>query len=78
MSSCKHSNLALIPPQDSSRLRCRHCHLTLKAEELGDGFCPECFEERGKKHYDFDQIETETSSATRYRCEDCGVIIESN
>jgi len=58
-----------------SRLRCRHCHLTLTAEELGDGFCPECYERWGKRHDEFEIIALPENETVRYRCEDCGAII---
>jgi hypothetical protein len=49
--------------------------LTINAEELGDGYCPECFEISGKKQYEFDEMESE--GVARYRCEECGTIIKS-
>ena len=48
-----------------------------KAAELGDGCCPECYESQGDRRYDFDEIDSEASGPARYRCEECGVIIES-
>ena len=76
MTSCSHSNLVLLPAA-KNKLRCRHCHLMIKADELGKGFCPECFETRSEKLYDFEEIAETETGAVRYRCEDCGVIIES-
>ncbi|MGD9210043.1 MAG: hypothetical protein PVI90_04675 [Desulfobacteraceae bacterium] len=73
MTLCKHQNLVLLPPT-IKRLRCRECHLTIKAEELTDRYCPECYESSGKRNYDFEPIESEES--TRYRCEDCHLVIE--
>ena len=74
MTSCKHNRLLLLA-EKKSRLRCRHCHLTISAAELGGGHCPECYERDGSKRHDFDETaETETGSV-RYRCEDCGAII---
>ncbi|RJQ65320.1 MAG: hypothetical protein C4519_28225 [Desulfobacteraceae bacterium] len=73
MKSCRHTNLVLLP-ETSLRLRCRHCHLTLKAEELEGGYCPECFETERVKRVDFEKLES--SAATRYQCEACGAIIE--
>jgi len=49
----------------------------IKADELGKSFCPECFETRSVKLYDFEEIAETETGAVRYRCEDCGVIIES-
>ena len=60
--------------ENENRLRCRRCHLTIKADELDGGFCPECFEGDGRKNYDFEEIETEKT--VRYRCEDCGALID--
>lgn len=76
MSSCTHSKLELLP-EEKKRLRCLHCHLTIAADELGAGYCPECYELHGKKRYDFEKVEPEKKGITRYRCEDCGAIIES-
>lgn len=73
MRSCRHANLVLLP-ETSTRLRCRHCHLTIKADELVDGYCPECYENDRVRRNDFEKIAS--SAATRYQCEDCGVIIE--
>jgi Zn finger protein HypA/HybF involved in hydrogenase expression len=74
MTSCKHANLELLPERKNT-LRCRRCHLTISADELGDGFCPECFDSSGAKNYDFETITAATHSGARYRCEDCGAII---
>ncbi|MBI5057076.1 MAG: hypothetical protein HZB61_10725 [Nitrospirae bacterium] len=76
MTSCKHSNLVLLPAA-KNMLRCRRCHLTIKADELGKSFCPECFETHNEKRYDFEEIEVNETGISKYRCEDCGVIIES-
>ncbi len=75
MTICNHSKLTLLP-EEASRLLCRVCHLTIKADELGDGFCPECFEMHGKKQYDFEEVEAEQTGIARYRCEECGITIE--
>jgi predicted RNA-binding Zn-ribbon protein involved in translation (DUF1610 family) len=75
MDSCRHSHLTLLPKQ-SHRLRCRHCHLTIKADELSNRYCPECFEVRGKRHADFEEVQATDTERTQYRCEDCGVIID--
>ena len=74
MTSCDHQNLTLLPRQ-TSRIRCRHCHLTMKAQELGTGYCPECYETSGAKNYAFDEIDGAKESASRYRCEQCGAIV---
>jgi Zn finger protein HypA/HybF involved in hydrogenase expression len=76
MTDCTHNTLELLP-EKKSRLRCRHCHLTITAAELGGSYCPECFEIHSQKRYDFDKIKTKESGPARYRCEACGVIIES-
>lgn len=74
--SCLHTHLTLLPRREK-RLRCRHCHLTIKADELQDGFCPECYERSGRKRYDFETVASETDGKAVYRCEDCGAIIET-
>lgn len=76
MTLCNHSKLVLLP-EDKSRFQCEHCRLTIKADELGEGYCPECFETFGKKRYDFKEIPAVETGIVKYRCEDCGVIIES-
>ena len=76
MTSCNHTSLELLPERKTT-LRCRHCHLTIAAEEVGDGFCPECFETSGSKRYEFEKIATVESGIARYRCEDCGALIKS-
>jgi predicted RNA-binding Zn-ribbon protein involved in translation (DUF1610 family) len=74
MASCTHQHLVLLPGH-SPRVRCRHCHLTINKEELGNSFCPECFESSGRRRADFEPVEHPAEEATRYRCEDCGVLI---
>jgi hypothetical protein len=76
MTSCRHLHLVLLPRQ-KNRLRCRHCHLTITAEELPGGYCPECSEAHGKKLYDFEEVQAIDQGKTRYQCEQCGVIIET-
>jgi len=76
MTLCSHINLVLLPAA-KNKLRCRHCYLTIKADELGKSFCPECFEIHSEKRYDFEEIAETEKGVVRYRCEDCGVIIES-
>ena len=70
MDKCLHKNIILIH-ENSVRLRCRHCHLTIKAEDLTDGYCPECFEAEGKKRNNFEEVQITDSGEVRYRCEDC-------
>jgi hypothetical protein len=74
MSSCKHGKLLLLKAK--SRKRCRHCRLTITADELGGGYCPECFETQGKKRYDFEDAIEEGTGNVGYRCEECGALIE--
>lgn len=76
MPECLHKNLVVINIP-MTKLRCQHCHLQITPEELDSGYCPECFEETGRKHYDFEEIQSGSSSVTEYRCEDCGVVIRA-
>ena len=77
MTFCKHSQLVLLAGnKKNSRLRCRHCHLTINPEELTEGYCPECYEINGTKRYDFEEVEVTKAPVTKYRCEQCGIIIE--
>ena len=76
MTACTHGSLELLPPA-AERRRCRRCQLTISAQELGGDCCPECFEETGVKHYDFEVVEDPQAEVVRYRCEECGVIIDS-
>ncbi len=74
---CPHKNLLLLPaPKD--RLRCRHCALTIKSDELSSRYCPECYEATGSKRYDFDEVEEPIDGSVQYRCEDCGMLIQLN
>jgi hypothetical protein len=73
MTACRHTQLVLLP-QTRKRLRCRRCYLTLSAEELGGDHCPECFATSGVRHTDFELLEG--LEEVRYRCEQCGAIIE--
>jgi len=77
MISCAHKTLVLLPGE-KGRLRCKHCHLLITAEELGKSHCPECFEARRDKRYDFEEVQPAQEYAPKYRCEDCGVIIYSS
>jgi len=72
---CNHSKLTLLS-EKKKRVRCRDCHLTIKADELGDGYCPECFEMHGKKQCNFEAVEATDEGKAIYRCEECGVTIE--
>jgi rubrerythrin len=74
---CKHTALEFLPARKRT-LRCRHCHLTLDGEELGDGYCPECYDQSGERRYDFDELEALDDGAAKYRCEKCGAIITSS
>jgi hypothetical protein len=47
----------------------------MSADELGDGYCPECFDSTGVKHFDFESLASSSGNVVRYRCEECGVII---
>lgn len=76
MTSCPHTTLELLP-QPQNRLRCRRCHLTLEKTELIDGYCPECFDRDGVRRYEFEELAAVQNPASRYRCEECGVIITS-
>lgn len=73
--SCLHKNLVLLAvPKD--RVRCRHCQLTIKRDELYNRYCPECYETTGAKRYDFEEVVEPSVSQTQYRCEDCGLLIQ--
>jgi hypothetical protein len=74
MTACQHKTLELLPVRKRT-LRCRHCHLTLDGAELGEGYCPECFDRLGARRYDFEQIDSDNGSVT-YRCEECGAVVK--
>jgi protein-arginine kinase activator protein McsA len=76
MPTCTHRQLVLLPAQQD-KVRCRHCHLTINAQDVTERYCPECFATSRVKRYDFEALVTVDSGITRYRCEDCGVLIES-
>lgn len=76
MTLCNHRQLELLPAQQS-KLRCRHCHLTIAPDELDGGYCPECYESHGRRHEDFETLAAPSLGGARYRCEGCGIIIES-
>jgi hypothetical protein len=70
MNPCKHRNLLLLPPP-KDRIRCRHCHLTIKRAELTGRYCPECYETRGVKRNDFEEVAEAENEKVYYCCEDC-------
>ena len=74
MTDCPHTEIVLLPEAVKKR-RCRHCHLTLSAEELADGHCPECFDMSGVRRYDFDDVVQDDAGIPRYRCEACGAML---
>jgi len=74
MTQCIHRRLTLLPGE-KHRLQCRYCHLTISEDELEEGYCPECYESEGWKRYDFDPVAPENLAETRYRCEECNIII---
>ena len=74
--SCKHRTLALLT-EKNSKLRCRYCHLTISEDELLDGYCPECYEVHQIKRCDFERLPARDKGKVRYRCEECGAIIET-
>ena len=73
MPPCPHRNLLLLAPP-APRLRCRYCHLTIREDELGGGYCPECYERSGRRRYEFDAVVGE-GRGFQYRCEDCGILV---
>jgi hypothetical protein len=75
MNECHHANLELLPVRKRT-LRCRHCHLTLDGAELGDNYCPECFDRSGQRRYEFDEVESAGDAVATYRCEQCGAIVK--
>lgn len=76
MPACKHQTLTQLSGANNPKLRCRYCDLTISETELGDGYCPECYEVHQVKRYDFAKVLSEEKGKTRYRCEACGIIIE--
>ena len=75
MKACDHKTLELLPG-NKKKIRCRHCHLTIESDEVGEGPCPECFEVDGERRYDFEALASSEKESIRYRCEECGVIVE--
>ncbi len=76
MPACKHEVLTLMPLPEA-RVRCRHCHLTISAQELGSGCCPECLEVYGLRRSDFEEVRADSEGRTRYRCDACGLILDA-
>jgi hypothetical protein len=76
MTLCRHATLELLPVK-KGKIRCLHCHLTIAADELGDGYCPECFEVHGRKRYEFEPMKDPVPEVARYRCVDCGIIVST-
>ena len=76
MTTCRHQKLVLLEKQ-GKKLRCRHCHLTIGEEELGDGCCPECEEVSGSRHRDFEAVVPHDEGVVEYRCESCGALIKA-
>ena len=70
---CAHQQLVLLV-EPTTRLRCRHCHLTISAEELSGGACPECYERSGRRRKDFEEIALK-AGPPQYRCEGCGILV---
>ncbi len=75
MSRCSHKTLTLLK-EPGDRLRCRKCHLVISADELGGGCCPECYAVGGERRYDFQALAAKEEEITKYRCEQCGALIE--
>lgn len=75
-SPCRHLHLLLLRPSTETRLRCRHCHLTIAEAELGGAPCPECLEATGRRRRDFETIEVTSNEKTRVRCEGCGLLFD--
>lgn len=73
MSDCRHATLVLV--ESKPKKRCVRCDLTLSADELGDGPCPECLEDRGERHTDFEDVLGDGATAPLYVCDDCGARI---
>ena len=72
MSACPHLQLVLVR-DTHARLRCRHCHLTIKAADLPTRYCPECFETTHTSGTILTSGAVD-SGIVYYRCETCGVI----
>jgi len=59
MEDCKHEILRLLPVKNN-RLRCRHCHLSITEEELGNDCCPECLSAYKIRRRDFEKSKVQT------------------
>jgi len=75
MPECSHQKMTLLLPK-AGRLRCRKCHLIISVDELKGGFCPECHAATGERRYDFEEVVAEKEDRTKYRCDECGEVIE--
>jgi predicted RNA-binding Zn-ribbon protein involved in translation (DUF1610 family) len=75
MSRCSHKTLTLLKER-RDRLRCKKCHLIISADELASGCCPECYAVNGERRYDFEGIEPKGDELPKYRCDQCGAVIE--
>ena len=75
MPQCSHKTLTLLKER-RDRLRCKKCHLIISADELGSRCCPECYAVNGERRYDFEEIAPKGDELTRYRCDECGAVIE--
>lgn len=73
--NCTHEKLVLLPAK-KNRLCCRHCHLTIKEDELEQDYCPECYESKGRKLYDFEEVRSHEKEIVTYRCEECNLMIK--
>jgi hypothetical protein len=76
MAQCRHQQLTLVGKQ-GRKLRCCHCHLTIDEKELEQGYCPECWEVSGVRRRELEELAPENEEVVRYRCEACGVLIET-
>jgi hypothetical protein len=50
----------------------------MSPDELGDSYCPECFDGTGVKHFDFESLSAADGKVVRYRCAECGAIIATS
>jgi len=50
--------------------------LVISADELGGGYCPECYSIAGERHYDFEALAPKEEEGTKYRCDRCGALIQ--
>ena len=75
MPQCSHRKLTLLAPK-AGKLLCAKCHLLISSDELKGGYCPECYAVRGEKQYEFEEIAPDRSDVARYRCDECGAVIE--